>query len=249
MTSRSPYGPANSQQANVYGIAPFQRVEIPIINRGVGIDRQNGENFPQLEGDGFIIERADFPVSIAVNSTQTSPAQTIQAFDGKEFYGQFKGLTISHPPFTLGVNASSSLTIIIFKGEKPRTLNSLAYPISRASVPVRIVTTTALALQYRMKVDTFAARMLKGHEILIAATTVTDAYANFNDSTGSLIRTFTFGAYTGLIHGYAGTPTILGANAIVRFPDMPLPTDCLEVVVNIAGTGLGALGNIGGYFV
>ena len=148
-----------------FNISPFQRIEIDIGASSqfpLGIDRRQGEYFPQIEGDGYFIERSDFPVLISHVHSATQVESTIPAYDGRQVEGKFKGLYFTHPP----LNIPARLSLIIGKN-CAKTSNQLGNAVSRFVMAYRSVVSNPNAQVLGIYIPP-GARVLRNLNIFIA---------------------------------------------------------------------------------
>ena len=242
----------NIQNAQ-FGISPFERREI-IIGSTVAANmpnRSNGETIATLEGYGFYIERCDWPILINVNSQGGGLPVSINARDGLEFTASFKGLTITHPP----LNINGVLTLVIYKLPEVHYTNQLDNPVTRWQISQRAITQTALVQTIGIYVPP-GARSIKNLQATAPAATFPGGSAAFYDSTGALITCPTnlsqqFGA-TNVT--YPLTPSaifaqgsVIGAAGIANFPNIFIPTQCVEIQLTANGTGLGQMQSSGNF--
>jgi hypothetical protein len=173
-----------------FSVNPFQRVEI-IIGSGsssAALDRTVPEFFPQLEGTGFLVEQADYPVlcSLVVPSSSVGTALILRQGDIVE--ASFKGLYISHPRLlgALPENRPYKLSLILFKNGT-KYYNQLSDPQVAYGISIRTVSLTATLNDTRIYVPP-GVRALTGLQFSIrGAASVTGATATFVDSSGNSI--------------------------------------------------------------
>lgn len=232
----------SDQSEAKFNIAPFQRVEIML---GPNINRAQGEFFAQLEGQGFYIERCDYPVSIGVVSQYANDSNKIVARDGIECVMPFKGLTIQHPILgTVGYQLFS-MTLIIFKS-CARYSNQLDSPVVRAPGAYRVETNTALNQTLALAVVP-GVRRVKRVNLQTPAITVTSAAMVMLDVNGNSMFGWNYTqTFFGNTYNYLGCncaqyiqpPGIVAGLANMEFPAMDIPTYAAEIRIIIVGTGL-----------
>jgi hypothetical protein len=240
-----------NQNSPQYGINNFQRVIISIGEFGGGVDRTNGEYFPQYEGTGFYVEGADFPVLMTLNSTNGGVEQAIALRDGIQFLDlPFKGFTLIHPP----MNMPLRLSIIVLKGGSSYT-NQLNDPNSHLPIPFRVITNTAVSTAIGLYVPP-GVRAAKNLVVYQPQTTISYSQVIFYDKNLNEITAPTTitqqinGAivtYNGAYLRIPGSVTVLGATASITFPPVFIPLRCAEIQITTIGTGLGTPGVTGNY--
>lgn len=239
----------SNQQNAQFNVVPFQRVDISI---GGNVDRSNGEFFPQFEGYGVYVERADFPCFIHLVSQSALLGQAAMCRDGQQVIAPFKGFSITHPP----MNVPAILTLVIFKLPCLEFTNNLSAPLIRMPISGRQVTNTALAQSVAFYIPP-QTRLLRKMVVVLNAATITLAQLTLTDTNGVVVTGPS--TLTGKVSGAAVTynlpgnpfdaavPVIVGANAILKFDVVQIPTWANEVFLTITGTGL-AVPTFGGYF-
>jgi hypothetical protein len=238
----------SNQNNPQYGINPFQRYKIQL---GPNIDRSNGQYFPEVEGTGFYIERADYPVLLSFNSQGGGIDQSMSARDGGQAKTQFKGLTVTHPI----LDVLCEISIIVFKGDAEFT-NQLDSPVARLLAPTRTVTNTP-ALQVMGMYIYPGVRAVKNLQAICQAATVTFSTASFYDKNGAVISSpkvisQNFAGANVVYNGtnsvaYATNIYISGGVAVVQYPLMYIPSQAVELQVAIQGTVLSQIGAFGNY--
>jgi hypothetical protein len=251
----------DSQGTARYGIVPWIRVEIVIgaFPAATAPDRSAGIVIPEIEGEGMVVERTDWPVLLApVVAQGNTDVSLVAARDGLEFDSPFKGLLLAHPQLIAGAaTAPLKLSLIVYK-TKGALRNQLAVPISRTPLQVRTATNTGVAQSYAIFVPPGVRRLefLRiGNFIFttitqLASVTLLDSSGTaiaptvLTQQIGSAVQTYNF-VQNNLTHTL--TQGAVGA-ALFDFPAIPIPSACREVVVSWVGTGLGAPGTIYGWW-
>jgi hypothetical protein len=235
-----------------FGVNPFQRVEIIIGAGSNAPDRTTPEFFPQLEGSGFWVERADYPVLCSIVSPATNVDQSFVLRDGDKFMAPFKGLYISHPLLNLLLpnSAPIKLSLILFKGGSTFE-NSYANPVSRSNLASRVLTNTTTS-QSRAVFVPPGVRYLDKLRSIILNTTVdappTASFADKNNITAVNIANVTQ-QILGVTQTYVGNNgqyiaaqvgSKIGSASVFDWPPMIVPGNAAELIVTFVGTGLGS---------
>lgn len=234
----------NNIQNPQYGINPFERKEIVIGSAVAGVvpDRSAGQYIETLEGLGFYIERCDWPILLNVNSQGGGIQVSINARDGLEFTGSFKGLTITHP----ALNIAGVLTLILYKTPEAKITNQLDNPVTRFQISQRSITNTALQQQIGIFIPP-GTRSIKNLQAFAGAITYPGVSAQFVDKTGAIIT-----CPTSLVQqvgtaqvAYTLTPAaifaqgqVVGTAGIANFNNIFVPSGAAEIVLTANGTGL-----------
>jgi hypothetical protein len=230
---RSIYLPDNTQSAQQYGVIPMQRVEI-MLN---GMDRSNGEQFPQLEGDGFYILACDYPFLMSVVDRFTNRESTIYCIPGVRFSGSFKGATITHPLITAS-NGGARAAFALLKGKETNFDNQLSNPFPSFYPPVNVITDTGILGTVDIYVPPNT-RFIQSVQVTFLATTVTSPLTlsqmngsaalggqtvpGFGQTSGTTVRTL--------------APVSAGF-AIAEFTGIPIVRDCTALRLVAVGTGM-----------
>lgn len=249
----------NNQQNAQFNVAPFQRIEIilsaPLIANAP--DRSLGEFFPQYEGCGVFIERADFPVQITLVSQSPILSQAFFARDGDMVNAPFKGINIVHPPMQTGSSGGQSadnakLVILIYK-QSGSYQNSYSDPITRLVPPFRLITNTALSLIAGIYIPP-GVRLIRKLSVVVPYSTLTanPSWALINSilnnmSGPGVINGQPIGVSPGfnsyglaaVISGqFRAGNTLVGPSSLFEQDIIPIPQGATEVQVSFTGTGL-----------
>jgi hypothetical protein len=251
----SPYQP-NSQDTSRYSIVPFQIFELNLT-----ADRSQGEYFPQLEGEGFYVEAADYPALCSIVA-QGAPVrqQTIALRDGAIFSSPFKGLMIAHPPLPIPAFGILTLRLVIFKA-KNAFENQCATPRTRLPMAMRNKVNTGVQQTSRIFVPP-GVRQLDFLFVSLAGATCTEfnLSAQLGDGTALVSPTTITQRMpdTGTTVSYLQTiskvvrpvvaPVLFNNRFQVQFGPMVLPANCVELEVAVTGTGLTPIDQVDGAF-
>jgi hypothetical protein len=241
----------DSQGTARYGLVPWSRVEIIIGGvAGSSPDRSQGVVIPEIEGEGLIVERADWPVLLApVVGQGNTDVSLVAARDGLEFDSPFKGLLVAHPILTtLFAPQTMKLSLIVFR-VKGALRNQLAEPFCRAQLQYRAITNTAVNQAIGIFIPP-GVRQLDELQIGFAFTTMTSAVAQLNDSGLNLlaapsvsqqmaagIATYNAGNANAQIPALVSSG--VAAIGLLTFQPWPMPSFAREINVSWNGTGLG----------
>lgn len=243
----------NTNQNAQYSIAPFERKEIIIgATGGAAPNRVAGQLIPELEGTGFYVERADYPVLANFGHGMGGLESSINLRDGLEIDASFKGITLTHPL----INVAAKLTLILLKNGV-KLSNQLDDPVSRMNFAFRTISNTALLQSVGIFVFPGARSIKNLQAVVQAATTTTQVVASFIDAAGNTISAasnFTqqvgavAAAYTQT--GSAMSPNsalVIGPSTVYTFPTLFVPTPAVELQIAVIGTGLGLMSVAGNY--
>lgn len=241
------YAPNSTQSAQQFGVDPFQRVEIPLFN----IDRSQAAPFPQYEGDYIYVERCDYPVLLKLVVPGTNFYQTHVLRDGMTIAAPFKGFFLAHPV----INQPMNLSLMIGKGPRTLITNQLDMPCTRAPLSTRVITNTAVSQIWGIFLPP-GMRSIARLNLGIGATTVTQATLSFLDKLGAVVTPATGMVNpdnqqtysTAISMGFNAVATVQGGIGIIDWGRVPIPTWCAEIQMIIAGTGLTAPNQLGGWF-
>lgn len=239
---RSLYDSGGSQLAGAtQNVQPFQFVEINLRRSAAGISQIDGQYLPQLEGFGFTVLQADWPVTITPNAQQARYSVGIPARTGVECAVQFKGLTLSYPE----VSEDYRLRLVVWK-QNVRYSEAGAVPRFGSLGQIAVSVSSAVQITASIWIPE-GARFLESLSIYVANTT----------NNGCLLQTFTAanvavqtnGNFTdnrnGIVYGQInplqqnGIPfTPSPSLTKFVFDPMVIPTNACRFSFNITGTGL-----------
>ena len=233
------YHPDNSQAAQRYAVAPFQKVAVQLR-----ANRVNGEFFSSLEGENLYVEQTDWPVQIALINQATGKLATFIARNGLDIRAPFKGIWISHPDFT-GTPGSQPIRtqLILAKNQERHYANEAAQPVTCSPCSVRYNSQLATQLNVDIAVPQ-GARYLSELRIAIPGATMTSATwsttceQDFGPAQ-SLWFTDEFGIAFNGSNPLAGTlqsiPVPSGFYALEQ--NIAIPSAVRYITVNLVGTG------------
>jgi hypothetical protein len=225
-----------------FGVNPFQRVEIIIGASSNAPDRSVPEYFPQIEGTGFWVERVDYPVLLSIVSPSNNVDQAFAPREGDKFLTPFKGLYLSHPQLTLsGSLQPIKLSLIVFK-QGAVFENSAVPPITRGAVSGTVsggggIATGRFYLPLGLRVIEEAQMVLSATTISGVVATFLDKFLNNAANAATILAPngVTYGAFN---VGYSAALVSGASNAgIYRFPSMPIPSNAVELKIDVSGTG------------
>lgn len=247
----------NTQQAQQNSINPYLRVEVLIGGpAGTVPDRSLGLLIPEQEGVALYVERADYPVTLALVNQIGLYTQGQQARDGLILVNEgFKAISLTHPAIVSTVPLFLSLIICKYGSV---AFNQLADPVMRMPFSTRIITNTA-ALQAQGIFIPVGMRRLRSMNVIVAGTTIVGAaaialvnFAGNQVAAPNMAASVTAGGV--LQAAYTGVPSVQqqimlanGGTFVANFSEMVLPSWAAEIQVSVAGTVLTAM-NVQGAF-
>lgn len=247
------YGPANSQLAQQFAIAPFRPTNIPLY----GVNRTAGELFPSLEGSYLYVEQCDAPVIASFVDRTNGKLLSFLLRTGLEIHGDFKGVTLTHP---LYIANADPLTLRVTLGQGATSeSNQYAHPIHNGLASWRTITNTAIDQTIGIYVPPNS-RLMEKVIVQLLTTTVTGARARQAFTIGGTFAVqanppqFTLPdgrAYTNTYNEGEPLSVVAGTIAgtsVARGDNMILPSYADEVTVQISGTGLALPTYVGAIF-
>lgn len=258
------YKPDNTQQSARYSIAPFRHEVISLK----GVNRADGETFPQPEGQWLYVMGTDFPVQISFVNAATGSRQTVIASTGMFVDAPFKGLTLAHPLITTpgagNANDNLSLHLLLGSGAGPQLFeNDFAFPFAAMQSAWREDAGTQSGTERHIAIFVpTGARYLKTLQVEGIATTLTSADVALragifpSQSQCQALQFTANGNVYNNVFGYGESmvtrvSTGVGAaspRGIAVAQDINIPTYCNELAVSFYGTGLAALGYVKAIF-
>lgn len=238
---RSFYEPSSQDTAR-YSLNPFQRVEIDIG----GINRLAGEVLPQIEGTGFIVERADWPVIISLVAPANVIQQAYPAKNGLIVKAPFKSLCITHPLLTPQAGQTIRVSLIVFRGEHEMG-NEFVDPCFNLPPSILQLVNTAVTQNYSILIPP-GCKYLRKLGVNLVFTTITAAQWTVNNplsaALGSVIVTdpvtnLTYGTTGNSLQGvFEAKPTGIATTAKLEARDILIPSQASSISIVVLGTGL-----------
>jgi len=228
-------GTVNAALAGQFGAAPFSSAYISIG----GINRADGEAFPQYSGDFLIIDRADYPVVISFVDAQTNERLAQVAYPGFEYRAPFRNLTVSHP---LIDNSSGVVDIVLAftygrGGSKTSSRSEVSMPTMGAA---KLAASTGLAASIVAKIPP-GAQLLKFACYSFFATTVTSAVLRVQNSAGTALASAPkIGTLNSAvpIGGFFDIASPFGGAFKLTIQNVAIPAMAGNVLIDIVGTGI-----------
>lgn len=246
------YAP-DSQDSARYAVRPWDRIEVVVGNNPLAAapNRSGGVVLDQIEGEGLIVERADYPALLAPVVGQAPIAEgAVAARDGLQFDVPFKGLWLQHPQLLTNVAGQLFVLSLVVYKRRGVLQNQLATAITRIPLSTRLVTNTGTVETLRIFVPQ-GVRALVVLDVFVTHTTLTSATVNFFDAAGQVIlaptvqqqiaaAVVTYGSANTQLNGYVNQGGgVAGSPALIRFDvPIPIPSACREVEVQLGGTGM-----------
>ena len=242
MRSLYDVGARNSARLNA---APLRKTVIAIG----GVNRTQGENFPQISGAGFYCEYADYPVSVSFVDFQTGEERTVQMRSGLFVHANFSGLTLTHPQLSGGASSPFQLVFYTF-ADGADIGNQFHAPYNGNGAAVSVVNSTALALDLNFEVPP-GARFLHSLQLSIAGATLTAANWQLSGDNGSGVNApcvspaHTFYPSNVIMGGVCDVSQPVAGVYKVRIDNVPIPARGNVMTLNLVGTGFGGFGGVG----
>lgn len=238
-----------TQDTAQFGQVPYRRFEINLS----GVDRSDGQYFPEIEGKHWYIERADIMVVAQfVVQGQGDNREGLVLREGFSSRGNaFKGMTLYHSLNTVTNTTGAAMKLVIMTSDFPFTNNGYPVP-SRYPTAVRSASATtggnqisiplpegARLLDLNLVLDVTNATAPTGIYTVRARSYATATLAAINNTkTNPFTKVQTVSAVSGFCGvtgvlgnfvGYGGT----GFRARISELNIPIPNDALDILVTV----------------